>query len=248
MADLAIPTSNLPPFMENVDDSSDHASDIQARYNVAYEHIDLGSRSLSMLKIENPNSLLERIDPVEFAADERLPYWAELWPSSIALARFCLSEANMHKKDVLELGCGLGLAGIAAAAAGAHVAFTDYEADALRFARFNARANLSPEVCGTSTEFQLFDWRSRSEVKRVDMVLGADVVYERTQFLPLLRFVQRSLKNNGCAVFTDPDRSTGMSFFVLAEREGFEVTLSSQVLNFRGKDITILLGILRPPG
>ena len=200
-----------------------------------------------MLKIEDTNRLLDAISPDEFAVDERLPYWAELWPSYRELARFCLNETPLRGKTVLELGCGLGLAGIAAAAAGAHVVFTDYEPDALSFARFNAWANLSPDVYASETEFRLLDWRSPGLIYPVDLTIGADVAYERPHFLPLLNIVQTSLKSEGIAVFVDPDRSTGMAFFALAERQGFEVTLCPRQLNDRGKKKTIVLGILRLP-
>ena len=247
MAAVAIPTSSVPPRSDFFPDSPDALSDIRGRYRVSEELIDLGSRSVTMFRVEDTNALLDTIDPVTFAVDERLPYWAELWPSSLELARYCLSEATLYNKNVLELGCGLGLAGIAAAAAGARVIFTDYEPDALRFARLNAWENLDADVRRSGIEFRLLDWRSVGNSDRVDMIIGADVAYERAQFSPLLGFVRRFLKDNGCAVFTDPDRSTGMSFFALAEREGFEVTLTSRPLRYKGKTSTILLGLLRLP-
>src|SRR5512146_678227 len=105
-------------------------SDLRERYDIAEERIVFGSRTLTILKIADTSRLLDAIKPEMFASDERLPYWAELWPSSIELARFFLREENIRGRTVLELGCGLGLAGIAAAAAGANVLFTDYEPDA----------------------------------------------------------------------------------------------------------------------
>ncbi len=66
-----------------------------------------------------------------FAEDERLPYWAELWPSAIGLAHYLDRDVSLRGKHVLELGCGLGLLGVIAARDGARVLCTDYEPDAL---------------------------------------------------------------------------------------------------------------------
>ena len=220
-------------------------SDLSSRYDVIEEQIHLDSCSFTMLRVRDTNVLLEQIHPSTFRGDERLPYWAELWPSSVELARSCLGISNLAGRRVLELGCGLGLAGIAAASRGARVLLTDYEPDALRFARYNASKNLSWDVIEERVEVRLLDWRSDEEVGQFDMIMGADVVYEQRNFLPILKFVRRALRREGCAVFTDPDRSTGMSFFALAEREGFDVRINSTQLQIPGGSSTILVGELR---
>jgi predicted nicotinamide N-methyase len=220
-------------------------SDLSSRFDILEEQLQIGSHSLVIDRIRNTNALLESIDPTTFSVDERLPYWAELWPSSIELARYCLERTGMCGRKVLELGCGLGLAGIAAAMAGAHVVFSDYEPVALDFARSNVLKNLPSDVIGSRVKFRLLDWRSADVIGPVDMIIGADVTYEQRNFLPILSFVRRALAHNGCAVFTDPDRTTGMSFFALAEQQGFHVTLSSRALGRAQRTSTILLAELR---
>lgn len=220
-------------------------SDLSSRYDVVEDPLSLGTCAFSILRVRDTNALLKEINHETFVTDERLPYWAELWPSSIELARYCLKERGVSGRKILEIGCGLGLAGVAAARAGAHVIFTDYEPDALKFARYNALKNLPPDSIDSRVKFRLLDWRSDEEVEPVDMIIGADVVYERRNFLPILNIVRRVLKDDGCGVFTDPDRSTGMSFFALAEQETFAVSLSSHSLLRGEKSSTILLGELR---
>jgi len=209
------------------------------------DHISVGSRSFFILRVRDTNTLLQKVQPEAFARDERLPYWAELWPSSIELARSCLEEMSLQDKSVLELGCGLGLAGIVAAAAGAHVRVSDYEPDALIFAQYNALKNLPQHVVDSRVEFCLLDWRTDQEPEPVDVIIAADVVYEQKSFVPILDFVRRALKKDGWAVFTDPDRSTGMPFFALAEQLGFDVTLGSRLVQHANKPSTILRGELR---
>src|SRR6516164_8429512 len=76
-----------------------------------------------------------------FAADEFLPYWADLWPAARMLAKAVVREPWAGKLDALEIGCGLGLPGTAALSVGLRVTFSDYDATALRFAAENARLN-----------------------------------------------------------------------------------------------------------
>src|SRR6058998_3924510 len=79
-----------------------------------------------------------------FAADEYLPYWADLWPASRMLAKAILREpwpSADPPPEALEIGCGLGLPGVAALARGLRVIFSDYDLTALEFAAANARLN-----------------------------------------------------------------------------------------------------------
>src|SRR5690348_16469382 len=72
-----------------------------------------------------------------FARDEYMPYWADLWPAARMLAKVILHETWTPGQEALEIGCGLGLPGIAALSVGLHVTFSDYDATALRFAGAN---------------------------------------------------------------------------------------------------------------
>ena len=81
-----------------------------------------------------------------FAADDYMPYWADLWPAARMLAKAILRETWVPGQSALEVGCGLGLPGIAALAMGLNVTFSDYDATALHFAADNARAERFPYV------------------------------------------------------------------------------------------------------
>jgi predicted nicotinamide N-methyase len=80
---------------------------------------------------------------------------------------------------VLELGCGLGLPSLVAAARGAVVTATDWAKDAIELLRRNADRNhlvLRSEV---------HDWREPWS-EEFDLVLAADVLYEQRNVEPLL--------------------------------------------------------------
>ena len=146
------------------------------------EQVEVGARRL---RVVHPRAADELIDEEAFEREEFLPYWAELWPSAVELAR-ALAERDLRGLRVVELGCGLALPSIAAALEGADALATDWSEDALRFARANAERN------GAAIETARVDWRRPDALLRrapFDLVLAADVLYERRNadlLLPLL--------------------------------------------------------------
>src|SRR3954451_10117679 len=72
--------------------------------------------------------------------EEYLPYWAELWPSSLALAR-AIGGRALRGARTLELGCGLGLPSIAGALAGGRVLATEWATGAIAVTATNAERN-----------------------------------------------------------------------------------------------------------
>ncbi len=207
------------------------------RFEVVEKDVEIAGTPFTILKIRDTNALIDSIDAEKFALDERLPYWADIWSSSFELARYCLTEGNLKGKHVLELGCGLGLAGIAAAKAGAFVIFSDYEQDALDFARYNAARNLSL-MPATINVLQL-DWRTDPDsllrYPKFDVIIAADVVYERKNFFPLIGVLQSLLAPQGVAVFTEPGRAIGDQFFQLLSESDFDLTTTPCKVKIEGK-------------
>jgi hypothetical protein len=116
---------------------------------------------------------------------------------------------------------------------------TDYEGDALLFAQQNAARNLSPEQFAR-IRFRALDWRSSADIGRYDIIIAADVVYERRNFIPLLRLTRDSLLVGGVAQFTDPDRSIGHSFRDEATMDGFTVAAYANPVTLQGRTHTIV--------
>ena len=114
------------------------------RYTTIETVLDVQGFQVRVTRIADFEALLEDLDPITFAEDERLPYWTELWPAAVAMAHYIVQRLPLDGRRVLELGCGLGLVGVVAALHGARVLCTDYEEAALAFARHNARRNACP--------------------------------------------------------------------------------------------------------
>lgn len=235
----AIAHRNLNPSSPNSADEDALSHRHAAAFDCCEQEIVVGRERFRIMKVRNTNALLEAIDPATFAEDERLPYWADLWTSSLELARWCLEDGNLKNTRVLELGCGLGLGGIAAAKAGARVTFSDYENSALDFSRCNARRNLPSDVYDQQLDFLQLDWRTLPPLEPFDVIIGADIVYERRNFFPLVKVLTTLLRPEGIAVFTEPGRSIGTQFLSLLRDEGFvlETTMRSVAMNGTTSDI-----------
>jgi predicted nicotinamide N-methyase len=158
------------------------------------------------LSIVRPPDAAELIDEDAFAENEFLPYWAELWPSGIALAR-AAAERVAPGERVVELGCGLGVTSIAAALSGADVLATDWAPEALAFTRENAARN------GVLLETALASWTEPDELVARgpwDWVLAADVLYENRNVEPLAALLPRL---GDRALVADPGRPAAKTFF-----------------------------------
>jgi predicted nicotinamide N-methyase len=133
----------------------------------------VGEVTLSLLRPAAPEAL---IDEGAFERDEFLPYWAELWPAATALA--AALPAQLGGVRVVELGCGLGVPSLVAAARGAEVTATDWAEDAIELLRENAAQN------GLELRAELRDWRESWD-ERFDLTIAADVLYEQRNVEPL---------------------------------------------------------------
>jgi len=143
----------------------------------------------------------------DFVKDERLPYWADVWPSSLILAGKLL-ELDGRGKTALELGCGVGLSTLAATKVGFDVLSTDYYDDALDVTRTNVFQNL-----GKLARTRLVDWRHLPvDLGAFDLVFASDVLYEKEYALLLPVILSRVLSPGGLALIADPGRVAAPDF------------------------------------
>lgn len=199
--------------------AGDLLPELERRFVVEPLAVTAFGRELELLAPRSAEDLLSEDD---FERDERLPYWADLWPSSYALADRVASEDGRpggKPLHFLELGCGLGLVTIAALTAGFEVVATDYYADALLFTRTNAW-----RLVGEDPTVRLVDWRDLpADLGTFDRVAAADVLYEKRYTTIVADVLARTLARSGTALIADPGRTDLPAFLRECEARGLVV-------------------------
>lgn len=188
---------------------------VSRRFRTVIEDATVGSVTFSILKPANSDDLIREED---FVRDERLPYWADVWPSSIILAEKLL-EMNGAGKQALELGCGVGLSTVAAVKAGYDVISTDYYEDALDVTRANVFRNFDKPSTA-----RLVDWRHfPDDLGHFDLVFASDVLYEAEYAALLPSLLKRVMHDSGIALIADPGRVAAPIFVEACEKENLSI-------------------------
>lgn len=218
---------------------------IHRRYPTVTEPVRFGSVGFDFTRVGDPNRVLDEVaaeeDRRERSTGQRhaeplhLPYWAELWDSGGGVADFLVNRftVDLAGKAVLDLGCGQGLLGCVAAALGARVTFADLEAPSLLFARYNG-GPWAKRVRG-----RRLNWQRDRLAERFDLILGADILYERTQWQHLEPFWQHHLAEGGRVLLGEPGRPTGGMFLDWLKGQGWAVAEFEQAVPTRERPIRV---------
>lgn len=193
-------------------------------FQVHFEPVAAGGTTLEMLQISNMQEYLEKLATLSPTDREgggkgidALPLWAKIWPSSLITAHFLASLPKPETKTVLEIGAGVGVTGLFAAAFGYDVVVSDVNPDALLFARINALHNrLADKLTVEKVDFTADDLG-----KRFDYIVGSEVLYNPEQHRPLLKFLLKHIKREPDAeviLTRDYSRNPGR-FFKMADEE-----------------------------
>ncbi len=201
---------------------------LNRRFRTSVEDATVDAHTFSILKPANSDDLIREDD---FVKDERLPYWADVWPSSLVLAGKLL-ELKGRGKTALELGCGVGLSTLAATKAGYDVLSTDYYEDALDVTRANVFRNL-----GKLARTRLVDWRHLpDDLGHFDLIFASDVLYEKeyAKLLPVI--LDRVLVPSGIVLIADPGRVAAPIFVEACGANGL-VILNKETRPFEAGEI-----------
>ena len=190
--------------------------------NKVVKNYKFGYHNIKLEQINDIDKLVDSISNDEFNQDERLPYWAEVWPSAVAFSN----------NSILELGCGTGIVGISATKSGADVTFSDYENEALNFTRNNYFLNF-----GKRAKTVLLDWRNPDHDKQYEIIIAADILYENRFLEPVYNTLNMLLTENGKVYIAEPNRTIAKPFFDLM-KDGY-AELNNLSLNYKNKSVTL---------
>lgn len=185
------------------------------------------------------NALIDKGEDHEDYKDERLPYWADLWHSALALSQY-LAENDIIKPylNVTEIGCGLGVPGIVAAKLGGNVTLTDYMQETLDFLAINWEQNFDVPL-----QASLLDWRNPDSHFQADLLLASDVAYEKRAFDVLPKAIKTLSKPGGRIILTEPQREIAKPFLKILETD-INYSISKSVIEVKWNDFYKKINIL----
>lgn len=168
------------------------------------------------------------------------PLWAKVWPSSMVLADVMAVQATESEKRILEIGSGIGIVGIAASAFGHNMTITEYNTDAMEFARANAFIN----GCSGTTIVSM-NWNKPQTTLRYDQVIGSEVIFREQDFVPIQKLFQSVLKPDGEIILVSEIRKPVLEFYQKM-KDLYELKVQQKVLRAEDEEIRIILCRMKP--
>lgn len=214
------------PASPSLPDSGPAAAACPCKPQPGFVEAEVAGRIWRLTRPADLETLWQGLGEEDFGDDERLPYWVELWPAAVLLARHVARNAEQVRgRFCLDAGCGLGLGALVAASVGGRVLGFDYEPEALVHARQNAVVNQELLDGNAAPRFAVMDWRKPALARgSVDLLLGADILYEQRFFEPVAALLDHALAPGGVAWIADPDRSVSAPAWKRLEGLGWSVT------------------------
>jgi predicted nicotinamide N-methyase len=170
------------------------------------------------------------------------PYWMHLWPGALALARLLATAPALGAGvRLLELGCGMALPAVVAAARGARVVASDREGDPLRLARQSGRLN------GRPIDVLQMDWASPALRGGFDVCVGADIAYDRRAETELAKALHMLLRPGGIAWLADSVNTHREGVAQRLRQCGFAVQISQAREEEEGRIVWVRVVEARAP-
>lgn len=206
------------------------AARAKRRFAWHWQPITVAGQRIEIATPTDPNELLvqacQRQSASTTGEDETTladPFWAQVWHSTAGLDAF-LATLDLQGVEVLELGCGTGVAGIAAALRGAKVSFTDGATDPLVLLRLTLwRLSMTGLHIAQPTVRRLIFASDFLPGKRFPLIIASDVTYLRNCWGGLLHTLNTHLAAGGEVLLGDPYRSVSTQFIAWASQHRWSV-------------------------
>lgn len=187
------------------------------KFQVAFEDVRVGDHELKILQIADLEGYIDQLAEQSREKIE-LPFWAKIWPASILLSYY-LTSLSPEKKDsqIIELGSGIGVAGLFAAARGFKVILSDYSPEALLFAKINILKNDLQEFASVMQ----VDFTMDRIDQKFQYIVGSEIFYRESGYRGLVKFLLHHLSPAAAAevVLAADYRRQAKKFFQAAARE-----------------------------
>jgi len=202
--------------------------DIEKDYKTEVVPITVSGRSLRCLRLADLDEIiLDQLDTGDLDGAE-LPFWGKIWEASILLAAYLVAQPVMPGRKILEIGTGLGVSGLFAAACGHDVTLSDHKKEIIRFIRANTLLN------------KFVDWTKPTSNQLYDWIVGSEVVYHRSTYDSLVQFLNQALKPNG-TIFLAKSTSLPANVFFSKLTQYFKFKKLDKVMRSGDQEFAISL-------
>jgi predicted nicotinamide N-methyase len=178
------------------------------KYELDLMPIAIGGKRLELYGVSNWDVFVERLGLEGEAYIKHFPFWVKIWEASIVLTDHLAGLGLGEQKDVLEIGAGMGIAGLFLGAMGHNVTITDYEESALTLLQMNIEHNDLPNV-----HVERLDWNNPDLKGHYDIVCGSELIYNEAFIGPILGLFEKYLRPEGAVYLAhDIHRKTLLQF------------------------------------
>lgn len=211
---------------------------LRARYSLHFETTKISGQAIRLLTPSDLEELLGGQAPLENMST--FPFWSRQWDAGIVLAHTLIMHPHPQGRRLLELGAGLGLAGLAAALAGFEVTLSDNEDMILDFQRVSAAANGLSGIANIKV-----DLLDLPELELFDVIAGAEILFKEEFVEPMLTICQNCLRPGGTVYLANNIRHRNVRVFLEKAEKDFAIGSKKQIMTRDGKKTEVLVNRLQ---
>lgn len=191
---------------------------IETRYPLELVPLCLAGERLEIYRVGDLDPFIESLQSDTDAALEGFPFWVKIWEAAFILANHLLRMNLNRDATILEIGAGMGIAGLFLAKAGHPVTVTDANADALQLLAMNAHHNGLDNL--TVREM---DWGTTDLQTHFDIVCGSELIYSEGAVAPVIQALRDHLAPDGTALMAHDIGRRWLTRFVETAEADFDV-------------------------
>ncbi|RXJ86359.1 methyltransferase [Arcobacter sp. CECT 8985] len=201
-------------------------------YRVRYATVEIESFDIHLTMLRDNQQFYDKNHIAEDMgiSSAQWPLFGIVWDSSKVLSHL-MASYNIKNKRILELGCGLGLASLLLNERDADITATDYHPEVGRFLKYNCSLNSNHNI----PYFQA-DWHNKKLVtNKFDLIIGSDVLYERTHVDLLSSFINLYANEKCEIIIVDPGRGNHNTFCKKMSTYGFSSEFKKPTASYLDK-------------
>ncbi len=191
-------------------------------YRVKTLRVDIdGAGALTIRSLLDPQQYFDPEGAAEAAgiSPANWPLFGLLWPTSQKLANL-MQRIDLRERRILEIGCGLALASLVVHRREGNITASDCHPLTEAFLIENLRQNALPAL-----NYRVGNWaRANPALGIFDLIIGADVLYERNHPQQLADFIARHAARRAEVIIIDPNRGNTSAFSRFMGGHGFHCT------------------------